>query len=202
MENARQYLDDSLDSELSNAGIENVDFLLKIFKELLKGKAVSKKVFSSIAELPPEKEQFLLENLAEQDEKGDVIAFSGMSLTPTNHSITINDKKLYTWCAIDAILFTDWLNINSRIQSRDPVDNSFIELQLVGDHLQWTKPYPIFVSLVEGLNTCDIRNSFCNHVSFFASEATAKKWLEQNPHGKIISIDDFFETSKTGLSCC
>jgi hypothetical protein len=33
------------------------------------------------------------------DESGRIVAFSGLSLTPTAHRFTVAGRKLYTWCA-------------------------------------------------------------------------------------------------------
>uniref|UniRef100_UPI004047D2D3 organomercurial lyase n=2 Tax=Flavobacteriaceae TaxID=49546 RepID=UPI004047D2D3 len=52
------------------------------------------------------------------------------------------------------------------------------------------------------MDSCNIRGSFCNHVSFFASEQTAKQWLDSNANGKILTLEDLFESNKIGLKCC
>ena len=60
----------------------------------------------------------------------------------------------------------------------------------------------LFISWVESVDTCNIKGSLCNHVSFFASERTAKQWLKNNPDGKILTLEDFFEPKNIGMKCC
>ena len=109
---------------------------------------------------------------------------------------------LYTWCVVDAILFAEWLDVEVNVHSSDPIDSSLIELQINGGQLLWTTPYPLFISWVESVDTCNIKGSLCNHVSFFASERTAKQWLKNNPDGKILTLEDFFEPKNIGMKCC
>jgi len=198
----KHYLESRLNSMLLQLGPDNREFILKIHRELFKGVPLNKEEYYKLTNLSKEKADAILEKLGELDAQGNIIAFSGLSLIPTNHRIVINGKKLYTWCAIDAIFFTEWLDVASQIFSEDPIDKTPVELQIEGDHLLWTKPYPLFISWVETIDACDIRGSLCNHVSFFASEKTAKQWLENNPDGKILTIDDFFESTKIGIQCC
>jgi hypothetical protein len=39
----------------------------------------------------------------ERDSHGRVVAFSGLSLTPSAHRLTVNRRVLYTWCAWDTL---------------------------------------------------------------------------------------------------
>lgn len=203
MKNVRQYLDNRLNSILPQVGIDNWEFILKIHHELIKGFPLSKYDYYKIAQLSNEKAGAILEKMGEVDAEGNILAFAGLSIVPTNHKFEVNGKTLYTWCVVDAILFADWLDVCAHIISSDPVDHSSIELEIDGSRLLWTKPYPLFISWVETIDTCDIRGSLCNHVSFFASEVTANQWLKNNDGGKILSIDDFFNASaEVSLKCC
>ncbi len=192
MGNFRQYINSSLNSMLPELEVDNWDFILKVHQELLKGKPITKEECYSIINLPNNKSDALLEKVAEFDTEGNIIAFSGLSLIPTKHKLIIENKTFYTWCVIDAILFTEWLDVASIVQSNDPIDSTPIELKMKGNQLLRSDPYPLFVSWVESMNACDIRNSFCNHVSFFASDTTSNQWLKEHPNGKILNIDDFF----------
>ena len=202
MKSFKQDIESKLNSMFPELEIDISELILKVHKELLNGNPISKKEYYSMIDLPTEKADFLLEKLGELDKQDNIVAFSGLSLTPTNHRLIVNGRTFYTWCVVDAILFTDWLNISSQVLSHDPVDNAPIELQMKGDHLLSSKPYPLYISWVDNMNACDIRGSLCNHVSFFASEATANQWLKENPNGKVLTIDDFFESGKIGIECC
>ncbi|WP_445955076.1 organomercurial lyase [Yeosuana sp.] len=197
-----EILETQLKSMLSDIGIEDIGFIINIQKELIKGNPIPIVKYYALVGLHIEKANDVLEILGESNENNQITAFSGLSLTPTHHKFIVQNKTLYTWCALDAILFTEWLDVSSQIISLDPIDNSIIELNIECDHLVSSNPYPIFISWIEKMDSCNIRGSFCNHVSFFASEQTAKQWLSKNPSGKILTLEDLFESNKIGLECC
>ena len=203
MTTQRKHLDNQLkDILFSEFEIESNDFILDVFRELLKGQAVTKDKYHKIVNLPKEKADAILNKLGETDNQGNIVAFSGLSVIPTKHKFILNGKLLYTWCVVDAILFAEWLDVEANVHSNDPIDCSPIELQINGSQLLWTKPYPLFISWIESVDTCNIRDSFCDHVSFFASEKTAQQWINNNPGGKILTLEDFFTSDNIGLKCC
>lgn len=199
----RSKIDDLFKNQLSEMGIsEHEEFIPEVQKELLKGKPSTKQDYYRLTNLTKDKADEVLKKLGETDERGNIVAFAGLSVTPTNHRFVVNGKTLYTWCVVDAILFSEWLDVSSHILTNDPIDHSPIELSIESDHLMWSDPFPLFVSWVETMDTCDIRGSFCNHVSFFASETTANQWLEDHPEGKILTLEEFFNSDKFGMKCC
>ncbi|MBC8198395.1 MAG: organomercurial lyase [Candidatus Marinimicrobia bacterium] len=203
MINQRKHIDSQLNDMLfSKFEIEGNDFILNVFRSLLEGKPITKGRYYEIVNLPKDKADAILVKLGETDDQDNIVAFSGLSLIPTDHHFNVNGKKLYTWCAIDAILFAEWLDVEVYVLSTDPIDDTPIELQINGGQLQWTKPYPLFISWVESIDTCNIRDSLCNHVTFYGSEKTAQEWLNNNPQGKILTLEDFFTAENIGLKCC
>lgn len=203
MKNQRKYIDGQLNDILfSEFKIKNSDFILRIFQELMLGSSISKNRFYKLIKVSKDKADAILNKLGETDVQGNIIAFSGLSTVPTKHRFIVNGKMLYTWCVVDAILFAEWLGVEANVHSTDPFDNSPIELQINGGQLLWTTPYPLFISWLESVDTCNIKGSLCNHVSFFASERTAKQWLKNNPDGKILTLEDFFEPKNIGMKCC
>lgn len=200
--NIRTYVDNQFEVQLSEMVLDNKESIIKIHKELLKGIPLTKQAYYQLSNLTKEKADEVLKKMGELDEQGNIIAFFGLSITPTKHRFIVNGKTLYTWCVVDAILFSEWLDISSHILTQDSIDGSFIELKIESDYLLWADPYPLFVSWVETMDSSNIRASFCNHVSFFASETTANQWIKDNPRGKILTIEEFFDYDKLGIKCC
>jgi len=198
----KQYLDKQLTAMLVEFDVEDTNFIIDIHNELLKGNPITKNKFYELVNFNIEKANAILNVLGEFNKNDEITAFSGLSLTPTNHKFIVGNKTLYTWCALDAILFADWLDVEAKVVSQDPIDNTAIELLVEGDHLISSNPYPLYISWVETLNNCNIRGSLCNYVSFWASEDTAKQWLKNNPDGKLLTLEDIFESNKIGLRCC
>lgn len=202
MKNTKQYFDKQLNEMLSKLQIDDKSFIVNVQKELLKGKPLSKTKYYELIKEDRDKADSFLELWGEVNKNDEITAFAGLSLTPTKHKFIVENITLYTWCAVDAILFTDWLQVSSHAVSADPIDNTEIELEMEVDFLLWSNPYPIYISIVEDIDACNIKSSFCNHVSFWASETTAKKWLNNHPNGKILTLEDFYEADKMGISCC
>lgn len=202
MKMTKQYFDKQLNAMLSTLQIDDKSFIVNVQRELLKGKPLSKAKYYELYEEDRDKASSVLELLGEVNKNDEITAFSGLSLTPTQYKLIVENITLHTWCAVDAILFTDWLDISSHVFSNDPIDNTEIEFAIEGDFLLWSNPYPLYISIVEDMDACNIKSSFCNHVSFWASKQTANQWLNNNPNGKIVTLEDFFESDKIGIKCC
>ena len=57
---------------------------------------------------------------AEFDKEGNVLGL-GLTLVPTPHAYEANGRKLYTWCAADALKFPVMLKHAAQIESPDPI---------------------------------------------------------------------------------
>lgn len=202
MKNAKYGLDKLLSSMSSNIEVDDTPFIVNVQKELLNGKPLPKERYYKLLNVTKEKADSILELLGELDENDDITAFSGLSITPTKHKFIVKNKTLYTWCALDTILFTKRLDVSSHVISYDPIDKTVIELKIEGGRLRWSNSHSIYVSWVENIDTCNIKGSFCDHVFFFSGKKSANQWLDSNPDGNVISIDEFFEPTKIGLKCC
>jgi len=201
--NKRESIDNQFnDILLSDFDIKNNYFIKEILKELLLGKPISKDRYFELADLPSLTAKRVLEKLGELDEHDNLVAFSGLSLKPTQHQFNVNGVKLFAWCAVDTIMFAKWLEIEAEVQTNDPLDGSLINLRIKGDQLLSTSHEAVYVSWLDSVDTCNIRVSFCDHVSFFAHQHTAQKWLENNKEGKILTINEFYDTNNVNIECC
>ena len=115
MKTAKQYLGKQLNTMLSEIQLDDNNFIVNVQRELLKGNPLPKTTFYALIDATKEKADSLLELLGELNENDEITAFSGLSITPTNHKFIVQGKTLYTWCALDAILFTEWLDVSSQI---------------------------------------------------------------------------------------
>ena len=73
---------------------------------LARGEPVSVDDLTAATELPACEVQVMLADLPdlETDEQGRIVG-SGLTLRPTPHSFTIDGRQLYTWCALDTLIF-------------------------------------------------------------------------------------------------
>ncbi len=98
-----------------------------VFQQFLfAAKAVSIAKFAEIMAVSEEEALSLAQNKGELNTQGELVAFLGFSVMPTNHTLLIENNKFYTWCAADTLIFPAILGINAIIYSTDPINNERI----------------------------------------------------------------------------
>lgn len=55
----------------------------------------------------------------EYDDQGRIVG-QGLSLRPTPHQFTVDGHELYTWCALDTLIFPTILDRAARVESTSP----------------------------------------------------------------------------------
>ncbi|MGZ3640023.1 MAG: organomercurial lyase MerB [Ktedonobacterales bacterium] len=134
----------------------------------------------------------------ERDEQGRIVAAVGLSLLPTPHHFTVAGRPLYTWCALDTLMYPALLGESASISSPCPITGAPIHLQVTSTGVQQLDPPDAVISLVvpeAKAASCDIRGTFCNIVHFFTSREAAETWASQPPARQplhILSIPEAF----------
>ena len=138
------------------------------------------------------------------DEDGRVIAFSGLSLTPTAHRFTVGGRQLYTWCAWDTLFLPAMLGRPADVESTCPVTGSHVRLTVDPNGIRQLDPQPLWVSFPPAAttSTADITGTFCCHVHFLATTAAAEHWLGRHPEGTVLDLDEAFELGRKATRCC
>jgi hypothetical protein len=112
----------------------------------------------------------------ERDEAGRIVAAVGLSLRPTPHQFMVAGHALYTWCALDTLIFPAALSETAQVSSPCPVSGAHIQLTVTPDAVERLEPSEAAVSLLipdTEAACCDVRGAFCDVVNFFASRADA-----------------------------
>ena len=140
----------------------------------------------------------------ELDQSGRVVAFAGLSLTPTAHRFAVGGRQLYTWCAWDTLFLPALLNQPARVDSRCPVTGIDVRLHVDPFGIRDAAPEPLWVSFPPPSTTsvADITGSFCCHVHFLAGRAAADQWLSENPGGAVLSLHDALDLGRIATRCC
>ncbi len=123
----------------------------------------------------------------EVDEKGNLVGL-GLTLRPTPHKFEVGGRTLYTWCALDTLIFPLILAKPARIESPCPMTGTIVRLQVTPDRLVSLDPSGACMSLVTPESIEDVRGVFCSNVHFFSSSQAASQWLLDNPHAVILSV--------------
>lgn len=178
------------------------DLFIQIQRLLLQGDPVKIEHAAKVLNVSVEHIKQIIIQFGETNQRGDIVGVLGISFIPTPYKFKVKNKLFYTWCALDALLFPEMLEIEAEIESIDYINGVPVKLLIEKNLLQWTDPAPLFISVVNNIDDCDIRKNFCNRVHFFASEKTADKWLTENVDGEILLVGDFFEYTLGEYSGC
>lgn len=120
----------------------------------------------------------------------DRIVGSGITFRPTPHRFEVNGRQLYTWCALDNLIFPAILDRPARVTSPCRATGAPIHLEISPAGITAVDPEETVVSLVMPSDGCSIRTGFCDHVHFFASFNVAGPWLIEHPDAAARPVAD------------
>jgi alkylmercury lyase len=114
------------------------------------------------------------------------------------HRFEVAGKKLWTWCAWDALFIPGILGTSARVESTcattgEPVSmavgpHGVTELSPGGSVLSFRRP--------EGRFDYNVILNFCHYVLFFSSEAAGREWTSQQPNTFLLTVTDGFELGR------
>lgn len=134
----------------------------------------------------------------QRDRHARVVAFGGLSVTPTQHRFEIAGRQLYTWCAWDTLFLPALLGQAARVEATCPVTATEVRLTVGPDGVQAADPASLQVSFPAPASTVtsDITASFCCHVHFLAGQDAADAWLADNQGALTLSLEDALELGR------
>jgi alkylmercury lyase len=120
----------------------------------------------------------------------------GLTLVPTAHRFEVAGRPLYTWCALDTLIFPTILGLPARVQSPCHTTGELVRLSVDESGVTGLDPQSAVVSLVDPEDLTSVRSAFCNQVHFFASSEAAQPWLDQHPGAAVVPVADAYELAK------
>lgn len=207
---------ETLSSRLrSSLALEEGDAALMgaLVRLLARGEPVSIEAAAAALAWSPERVGVLVAKMGgiERDERGAIVA-AGLSLRETPHVFEVGGKRLYTWCALDTLMFPIVLDTIATVESPCAATGQCVRLAVSPRGVMQVAPADAVVSIaLPDDGACDLRGTFCNHVHFFASRETAVSWMASHPTGQIASVADAFELGRwiagrifdgPGSPCC
>lgn len=126
-----------------------------------------------------------------RDEFGRVIGSAGLSVTPDRHTIQIEDREYWTWCAYDIFGIFGALAAGGRAVSSDPTDRRPIEVRFVKGRPQPTQAV-LFRPDTESMASCgNVYEQWCPNSNLFATRESAETWAIANRiDGKVLTLDE------------
>lgn len=131
----------------------------------------------------------------EYDDRGRIIG-SGLTLRPTPHQFEIDEVALYTWCALDTLIFPAILGRTAHVNSPCHSTGQPVHLTIETDGVTNVEPATAVVSIVTPDAPASIRAAFCNHVHFFANPEAAQPWLDEHPGGSILPVAEAYQLGR------
>lgn len=168
-----------------------------ILCELAKGRPASREHLAAALGWPLTRVDAALEQIPgiEYDDDRNIVGY-GLTLRETAHAFEIDGRRLYTWCALDTLIFPALIGRTARVASHCPMTGMPISMTVGPDKLERVAPANPKVSLVMPGAEADIRRSFCCHVLFFASGEAADRWASQHEEAEVVSVDDAFRIGR------
>lgn len=133
----------------------------------------------------------------EYDEHGRVVGH-GITLRPTPHEFTVAGRLLYTWCALDTLIFPTVLDRAATIVSPTPGSGKLVRLSVdPAAGVTALHPATTVVSVVVPDPTASgVRSAFCDQVHFFATPADAQSWEAAHPTGTVLEVAHAFDLGR------
>lgn len=131
----------------------------------------------------------------EYDPDGRVVG-AGLTQLPTPHRFQIDDQALYTWCALDTLVFPAVLDRPAHVTSTCHTTVAPIRLTVTPDEVTDVHPATAVVSVLIPDAPASIRSVFCNHVHFFADPAAAQPWLAEHPDATVLPVAEAYQLGK------
>jgi alkylmercury lyase len=123
----------------------------------------------------------------EYDEQGRIAGY-GITLRPTPHHFAVDGQQLYTWCALDTLIFPAILDRPATVVSPCHASGLPVRFTVEPNKISSAEPATAVVSIATPDTRSSIRSAFCNQVHFFASPTTAQPWLDQRPDATVVPV--------------
>lgn len=158
------------------------------------GQPVSLEQIAAALEQSPDKVATTLRRLPniELDEHGNVVG-AGLTLRPTPHRFTMQGRTMFTWCALDALMFPALFGQTVQVESPCVTTGTPVRVKITPKGVEHIEPSAAVVSLLVPAVSADIRSSFCCYVNFFTSDEVASRWLSSHPGATTLPVTEAYQ---------
>jgi alkylmercury lyase len=166
-------------------------------KWLARGKPASPEEIAASSGKSPEEVRAVLDRFpsAEWDEQGRVVGL-GLTLQLTPHRLGLEDRTLFAWCALDALVFPALLGRPASIESPCRGTGELVHIEVTPAGIEAVEPPFAVVSIVAARDLTNFRRVSCNNAHFFSSPEAASRWLEKHPEATILSVEDAYRLGR------
>ncbi len=179
------------------------DHFAELFKQLLlllvNGRPLSPEEIATATGQSLDEIDIYLSQLpnVELDDQGNLVGM-GLTLQPTAHRFEVEGRTLYTWCALDALMFPALLEKTATVESPCQETGQPITAVITPTGIEKVEPSTAVVSIITPETIDDIRGSFCHHVHFFISAEAAAEWLpDHHPHTVVLPVAEAYQLGQS-----
>jgi len=142
-----------------------------------------------------------LSPLIHTDEAGRVRGFFGLSVVPTSHHLTVEGRRLWTWCAVDTLFIPELLGARAEVESRDPETGQTVRVSVSAAGIESADPSDAVLSMNspktwEVTSATRIMTSACHFILFFGSRAAGERWQMKHPEALLLTLEEAFSFGK------
>jgi alkylmercury lyase len=169
---------------------------LALYRLLAEGEPVSvERLAARTGRSPSEVADWLRGARAELDERGEVVAYLGLSLRPTRLVMEIDGRTLYAWCAGDVLYIHDLLGRPLRVRSTDPITGEAVSISLEDGRVREVEPSGVVLSMAQAGFSLggDVIPDVCGPINFFASEESGRAFTERAGGIVLLTLEEGLE---------
>lgn len=132
---------------------------------------------------------------AELDDDGNLVGM-GLTLRPTPHRFRLDGGDLYTWCALDTLMYPSLLETSAVVESPCRGTGDPVRVEVGPEGVRSVDPTDAVVSIVVPEECRSVRATFCDQVHFFRSAEAANDWLRARPNAIVLSVREAFQLGR------
>jgi alkylmercury lyase len=190
----------SLEEQMSKLTPEHRAVLRQAFDSVAGGFPIGPDELASLLRMETRKVCECLQELEawgllQTDKGGAVAGAAGLSLSPTRHRLTVNNRELYAWCAEDAIGIPAALGWNAKISSSCGQCGSPITVYMARGEIcepDWTATVRLWLSEIADGPVC---TQTCPRILFFCCQEHGERWVNEHRQipGRLIRLNEAVE---------
>jgi len=126
---------------------------------------------------------------AEWDPSGTRLVGFGLTSTPTRHRFQVHGHPLWTWCAVDALLFPVLIGAPAQTTSPCAATGTPIRIQVTPTGVERVEPAGAVVSIVTpSVDLAEVRQAVCAAQNFYRDAAAAAAWQAEHPQALLMPV--------------
>ncbi|MGH3505064.1 MAG: organomercurial lyase MerB [Nocardioidaceae bacterium] len=136
----------------------------------------------------------------EWDTRGRLIGL-GLTLRPTPHRFVIDQRVLFTWCAMDTLLFPVILGSRVQVHSHCASTSASITFTVSPDGTNDLAPASTVVTEIRPSGAvADLRSTVCDQGQFFTKRRAAIRWRAEHPGGQVMPLASAFDAARARVT--